>query len=437
MLNNNFEDEEFDEEEYFREMEREDWLENTKEGRRWNMLEEALSPTVDNLEKIRALKQKGKKYTEEEMFLLLEEFQKLKTYEDKLNFFEEKEMNLLNVGYFLREKKISSSGAYYFEKGIEVILIRPESDIEKNMYLTRLTEWINIVNEEDKDKSYQTLIDDYNRLKLSDGEKIKKIEIEINIAENSIENIMNKYNVKREGMVNFLSMYEDKKNVNLLGLWKDHYLGIFQIQVIAYEVSKVIGFVRYKEFLKGELEKLKVKIEFEKNAQIEKDKEENPIISRNRTFKRKGIYKNDIILKELCNKLIEKGYIEDITFENFVKVFDYQPIKIGVKELESKIIWKIEYKTTNKGKKTYDWAELLTLIEYITDIENRDYIYDNRDIIRDIIMCCFEFDDGSMIKKREDIFDRIKAFKERKKKKTKIEKLIDELNPFFRGLIFL
>jgi len=105
MLNNNFEDEEFDEEEYFREMEREDWLENTKEGRRWNMLEEALSPTVDNLEKIRALKQKGKKYTEEERFLLLEEFLKLKTYEDKLNFFEEKEMNLLNVEYFLREKK--------------------------------------------------------------------------------------------------------------------------------------------------------------------------------------------------------------------------------------------------------------------------------------------------------------------------------------------
>ena len=379
MLNNNFEDEEFDEEEYFREMEREDWLENSKEGRRWNMLEEALSLTVDNLEKIRALKQKGKKYTEEERFLLLEEFLKLKTYEDKLNFFEEKEMNLLNVEYFLREKKISSSGEY-FEKGIEVILIRPESDVEKNMYLTRLAEWINIINEEDKDKSYQTLIDDYNRLKLSDGEKIKKIEIEINIAENSIENIMNKYTVKREGMVNFLSMYEDKKNVNLLGLWKDHYLGIFQIQVIAYEVSKVIGFVRYKEFLKGELEKLKVKIEFEKNAQIEKDKEENPIISRNRTFKRKGIYKNDIILKELCNKLIEKGYIEDITFENFVKVFDYQPIKIGVKELESKIIWKIEYKTTNKGKKTYDWAELLTLIEYITDIENRYYIYDNRDI---------------------------------------------------------
>jgi len=125
--------------------------------------------------------------------------------------------------------------------------------------------------------------------------------------------------------------------------------------------------------------------------------------------------------------LIEKGYIEDITFKNFVKVFDYQPIKIGVEELESKIIWKIEYKTTNKGKKTYDWAELLTLIEYITDIENRDYIYDNRDIIRDIIMCCFEFDDGSMVKKREDIFDRIKAFKERKKKKTKIEKLIEEL----------
>ena len=410
MLNNNFEDEEFDEEEYFREMEREDWLENTKEGRRWNMLEEALSPTVDNLEKIRALKQKGKKYTEEERFLLLEEFLKLKTYEDKLNFFEEKELSLLNDEYFL--------------------LIRPESDVEKNMYLTRLAEWINIINEEDKDKSYQTLIDDYNRLKLSDGEKIKKIEIEIKIAENSIENIMDEYYVvEREGIVNFLSMYEDKKNVNLLGLWKDHYLGIFQIQVIAYEVSKVIGFVRYKEFLKGELEKLKVKIEFEKNAQIEKDKEENPIISRNRTFKRKGRYKNDIILKELCNKLIEKGYIEYITLENFVKVFDYQPIKIGVNELESKIIWKIEYKTTNKEKKTYDWAELLTLIEYITDIENRDYIYDNRDIIRDIIMCCFEFDDGSMIKKREDIFDRIKAFKERKKKKTKIEKLIDELNP--------
>ena len=91
MLNNNFEDEEFNEEEYFRDMEREDWLENSEEGRRWNRLEEALAPKGDNLEKIKALRQKGKKYTEEERFLLLEEFLKLKTYEDKLNFFEEKE----------------------------------------------------------------------------------------------------------------------------------------------------------------------------------------------------------------------------------------------------------------------------------------------------------------------------------------------------------
>ena len=194
MLNNNFEDEEFNEEEYFRDMEREDWLENSEEGRRWNRLEEALAPKGDNLEKIKALRQKGKKYTEEERFLLLEEFLKLKTYEDKLNFFEEKELSLLNDEYFLGEKEISSSDPY-FEKGIKVLkcymFIRPENDIEKNMYLTRLTEWINIVNEEHKDKSYQTLIDDYNRLKLSDGEKIKKIEIEIKIAENSIENIMN------------------------------------------------------------------------------------------------------------------------------------------------------------------------------------------------------------------------------------------------------
>jgi len=65
------------------------------------------------------------------------------------------------------------------------------------------------------------------------------------------------YVVEREGIVNFLSMYEEKKSVNWLGLWKDHYLGISQFQVIAYKVSKVIGFVRYKEFLKRELEKLK------------------------------------------------------------------------------------------------------------------------------------------------------------------------------------
>lgn len=54
MLNNNFEDEEFNEEEYFRDMEREDWLENSEEGRRWNRLEEALAPKGDNLEKIKA-----------------------------------------------------------------------------------------------------------------------------------------------------------------------------------------------------------------------------------------------------------------------------------------------------------------------------------------------------------------------------------------------
>lgn len=36
MLNNNFEDEEFNEEEYFRDMEREDWLENSEgDGTDW------------------------------------------------------------------------------------------------------------------------------------------------------------------------------------------------------------------------------------------------------------------------------------------------------------------------------------------------------------------------------------------------------------------
>ena len=118
MLNNNFEDEEFNEEEYFRDMEREDWLENSEEGRRWNRLEEALAPKGDNLEKIKALRQKGKKYTEEERFLLLEEFLKLKTYEDKLNFFEEKELSLLNDEYFLGEKEISSS-----DKGFKMLYV--------------------------------------------------------------------------------------------------------------------------------------------------------------------------------------------------------------------------------------------------------------------------------------------------------------------------
>lgn len=403
----------FDKDEYFENIGYEDWL-DTKKGKKWRSLNRAIHPIEDRglLQKLGALKQKSKKYTDEERKELLKEFEELKTYEDKLNFWQEKELSLLDLYYF-----DSVIGLKYVQ------LINPNNDYEKSLYFTKLVEWINIVNEEDKDKSYDTLIKDYRPLEKSE----KVIREQITIAENSIENIKRKFGVEKNLIGRFLNIYENKDIVNWYGLSKLDILPL-GFDVLAYKISKVIGFAKYKKFLNGELENLKAKLEFEANSPIEKNNEENISILQLRTFKREGKCKNDVILKKVLDELIKRGFIKSIDFKDFVKVFDYQPIELGYKELKPKIIWKYEYKNSTEDKKSYDWTELLTLIEFIADLDNKDF-RDNNTNIRDIIVCCFEFDDNTMGNKYKEILKRINRFANRgqNNKKTQIEKLINEL----------
>lgn len=404
-MHNSFNEEDFD-------IRYEDWL-DSKEGKEWESHNRAIH-TVDSelLQKLGVLKQKSKKYTDEERKELLKEFEELKTYEDKLNFWQEKELSLLDLYYF-----DSVIGLKYVQ------LINPNNDYEKSLYFTKLVEWINIVNEEDKDKSYDTLIKDYRPLEKSE----KVIREQITIAENSIENIKRKFGVEKNLIGRFLNIYENKDIVNWYGLSKLDILPL-GFDVLAYKISKVIGFAKYKKFLNGELENLKAKLEFEANSPIEKNNEENISILQLRTFKREGKCKNDVILKKVLDELIKRGFIKSIDFKDFVKVFDYQPIELGYKELKPKIIWKYECKNSTEDKKSYDWTELLTLIEFIADLDNKDFM-DNNTNIRDIIVCCFEFDDNTMGNKYKEILKRINRFANRgqNNKKTQIEKLINEL----------
>lgn len=404
-MHNSFNEEDFD-------IIYEDWL-DSKEGKEWESHNRAIH-TVDSelLQKLGVLKQKSKKYTDEERKELLKEFEELKTYEDKLNFWQEKELSLLDLYYF-----DSVIGLKY------VLLINPSNDNEKSLYFTKLAEWINIVNEEDKDKSYNTLIKDYHLLEKSE----KVISEQITIAENSIENIKRKFWLQKDLIELFLSIYQYKDIVNWYGV-SDHDILPLGFDVLAYKISKVIGFAKYKKFLNGELENLKARLEFEANSPIEKNNEENISILQLRTFKREGKCKNDVILKKVLDELIKRGFIKSIDFKDFVKAFDYQPIELGYKELKPKIIWKYEYKNSTEDKKSYDWTELLTLIEFIADLDNKDF-RDNNTNIRDIIVCCFEFDDNTMGNKYKEILKRINRFANRgqNNKRTQIEKLINEL----------
>ncbi|MDY3324565.1 hypothetical protein PG637_02620 [Riemerella anatipestifer] len=157
MRHNNFEDKEFNEKEYFEDWRYEIWLES-EEGKKWQDFHNVLHPIKNKelVQKLVALKEKSKKYTEEERKQLFKEFDELQTYEDKLNFWQEKELSLLDENYFrdLVDRK-------------NLIFIQPYKDSEKSLYLTKLVEWINVVNEEDRDKSYDTLVKDYQRLEIT------------------------------------------------------------------------------------------------------------------------------------------------------------------------------------------------------------------------------------------------------------------------------
>lgn len=426
MIHNDLENEEFDKDEYERDLEYEEWWEG-KEGKRWRNIERAINQIEDEefRKKIEKLRE-SKEYAKDKKWELVKEFGELKTYEDKLNFWIEKGLSLFDTRYFDDLEGFKN-----------VMLIDPTNDKEKSIYLIKLTEWINIVNEEEKDKSYQTLIEKYHKADINR----KFIKEQIEIADNSIENIMREFGLEANLINNFLSMYQQKKNPNWYGL-SNHCLMPLGFKIIAYKTSKVIGFVKYKEFLKGELENIneieEVKeIEIEKAVEIEIKEEVDKVVeieeeieyvvSGYRTFRRNEKFSDDVKLRKVFDELINLVFIEKMVFDDFKKVFDYQEIEIGRKELKNKIIWKKEANNSRDDKKAYNWSELLTLIDYITDIDFNRYTRE----IKEIIICCFDFPDKSLENKIEDIPDRIKAYIDRensnRRNKSKVEKIFDNI----------
>lgn len=423
MIHNDFEGEKIDWKECKRDEEYEKWWEGEK-GKKWRNIERAINQIEDEefRKKIEKLREKSREYTENKKWELVKQFGELETYEDKLNFWIEKGLSLLNTKYFDDLEGFKN-----------VMLIDPTNDEEKNIYLIKLTEWINIVNEEEKDKSYQTLIEDYHKADINK----KFIKEQIEIADNSIENIKRRFGLEANLINNFLSMYQQKKNPNWYGL-SDHCLMPLGFKIIAYKTSKVIGFVRYKEFLEKELEsineieevevkekevEIKIKIKEEVDKVVEIEEEIEYVVSGYRTFIRNKTFSDDTKLRKMFDELIKLNFIEEMLFDDFKKVFDWQEIRIGAKELKNKIIWKKEARNSRKCQKAYNWSELLTLIDCITDVDFNKYKRE----IKDIIICCFDFLDKSLGDKIEDIPDRIKAYIDRenrkRKKKSKVEQI--------------
>lgn len=423
MIYNDFEDEKIDWKECKRDEKYEKWWKG-KKGKKWRNIERAINQIEDEefRKKIEKLREKSREYTENEKWELVKQFGELETYEDKLNFWIEKGLSLLNTKYFDDLEGFKN-----------VMLIDPTNDEEKSIYLIKLTEWINIVNEEERDKSYQTLIEDYHK---ADRNK-KFIKEQIEIADNSIENIKRRFGLEANLINNFLSMYQQKKNPNWYGL-SDHCLMPLGFKIIAYKTSKVIGFVRYKEFLEKELENIneieevevkekevEIKIKEEVDKVVEIEEEIEYVVSGYRTFIRNKTFSDDTKLRKMFDELIKLNFIEEMLFDDFKKVFDCQEIEIGRKELENKIIWKKEYKNSTKERKSYSWIELLDLIDYIADI---DFKKCKGTTIRDIIVCCFDFPNNSMASKRNEITKYIKRYlKDKDHKKTEVEQIFDDI----------
>ncbi|MCT4318808.1 hypothetical protein [Elizabethkingia anophelis] len=349
-------------------------------------------------EKLRNLKQQKKKYSTTGITSLGKKFIKIgnEDYEGKLKFWIEKELNPLNRTYLLNKE-------YNDEKFVISMNIEPKDDKEKNLYFKYLTEWINEtkfeLNNNETSLPFTKLKENYDsQSNITEMFLIK--ELEKNDNRIKLSQTKEIYFTKK-----FIEGFRSLEGVIFSDLHTSP-LPIDLLEIVSYLVSPVIGYLKYEKFLRHTL-KEKNFTEDVVNDKIEK--EYSNTVDKARSFKRIIFFRNNEYVDFIRIKLIEKDYIEEISLEDFLKVFDNS----NLKDISQKIIWKIPYKNSTKNKISYDWKSLLYLIRELVEPDFETYTKE----IRDIINTCFDFPDGTLYDKSIKSFttNYVKPFKKKEK----------------------
>ncbi|OPC00747.1 hypothetical protein BAS10_00480 [Elizabethkingia meningoseptica] len=363
-------------------------------------------------ESLRNLKKQKKKYSKTTIISLGKKFIKIEKkddYEEKLKFWIEEELNPLTRTYFYNRE-------YDDKKFVIAMNIEPKEDKDKNLYFKYLTEWINETKFElDNNETYLP----FTKLK-------ENYDSQPNITEmfliKELEKNDNRIKLSQTNEIYFTQKFVEGFRSLEGVIFSDLHtspLPIDLLEIVSYLVSPVIGYLKYEKFLQHTLKERNF-TEVVVNDEIEK--EYSNTVDKARSFKRIKIFRNNESINFIRIKLIEKDYIEEISLEDFLKVFDNR----NLKDISKKIIWKIPYKNSTKNKISYDWKSLLYLIRELVEPDFKTY----RKEIRDIINTCFDFPDRTLYDKSIKSFttNYVKPFEAKVKiYNKKLDEIFDEL----------
>ncbi|WMC08203.1 hypothetical protein [Elizabethkingia anophelis] len=337
----------------------------------------------DIRESLRNLKKQKKRYSKTAIISLGKKFIKIEKkdgYEEKLKFWIEEELNPLTRTYFYNKENDD-------KKSVIAMNIEPKKDKDKNLYFKYLTEWINETKFElDNNEIYLP----FTKLK-------ENYDSQPNITEmfliNELENNDNRIKLSQTNEIYFTKKFVEGFRSLEGVIFSDLHtspLPIDLLEIVSYLVSPVVGFLKYEKFLRHTLKERNFTEVIVKVDKIEKEYS-NTNIDNVTSFNRVYPFKYEESINFIRRKLIEKDYIEEIRFEDFLKVFDNR----NLKDISQKIIWKISYKNSTENKISYDWKSLLYLIRELVE---PDFKKNNKQI-RDIINMCFDFPDGTLCSK--------------------------------------
>ncbi|GEM_PF-1584517 len=338
---------------------------------------------------------------------LEEKFYHLKSYEEKLRFWIDNKLGLINTDLSFTKKFENKKYRIPFS-------IEPINDVENNLYFEYLIKWFNenSLNSKVKYFTFETLKTNL----LESGQLRKKlINTELNQTKKRINDLISNEQF-------FTQKFVDGFRLNrsyLLSDLYDGYITTEKIIIISYLVSPVLGYLEYEEFLNQKLNNKDFITETKKDDIKDIGSKGNSVL-KDFTFRKTQNYTTED-LNKLREILIRENIIEEISSENFINIFTEQPNK----KVKCRIIWKLESNHSSDTFKRYDWQSLLSLINEIVQPDFINY----KSEIKHLIKTYFEFPDNSLSDKIDDSFkDYLTTFEKNNRKSTeKINEIFTDL----------
>ncbi|WP_312767755.1 hypothetical protein [Epilithonimonas sp.] len=346
-------------------------------------------------------------YSRKEIISLEEKFCDIKSYEEKLQFWIDEDLGLINTDLSYIKKVKNKKFRIPFS-------IEPINDVEDNLYFNCLLKWFNenTVNSKIKYFTFETL-----KTNLLDNGQLRKklINTELNQTKNRINDLISNEQFFTQKFVDGFRL-----NQNLLTDLYDGYLTTNKIIVLAYLLSPMLGYLEYEKFLNQKLKNEDFISEVKMKSE-EKGGKGNPVL-KGCTFRKTHFFTTEN-LDKLRSELIEKNIIENISFDNFKDIFSEQPTT----KVKSRIIWKLENNRSSTTYKRYDWQSLLSLINEVVEPDFVTYKVE----IKELLKWYFDFPDNTLSNKIEDSFsDYLTRFEKNHRKST--EKINEIFKVFYK-----